>query len=162
MTPPFCTTLIASIIPSRRLPLESVHDFSVSAAEEARVSNLPSVRPVCCEVPSLCSVAASSFSAVSLASDSLFFWVKLMMAKTSAPTKSTAATMKRTSQVPPAPLFFGGAAAGLAALGGGPGGGPGGGADGGPGGGADGGPGGGAGGVVLIGCAPSWCIPCQA
>jgi hypothetical protein len=50
-------------------------------------------------------------------------------------------------------LFFGGAAAGWAGLGGG--------AAGGPGGGADGGPGGGPGGVVLMTLAPSFVHSCR-
>src|SRR5262249_13248632 len=115
MVPPFCTTLIASIIPSRRLPLESVHDFRVSAAEAACVSSPLSVRPDRCDDPRSVWVLSSSFFvdassrwALSLSSASLFFPVKLMMAKTSAPTKSTAATTNRTSQIP-RPLFFWGA-----------------------------------------------------
>src|SRR5262249_50516794 len=115
MVPPFCTTLIASIIPSRRLPLESVHDFRVSAAEAACVSSPLSVRPHRCDDPRSVWVLSSSFFvdassrwALSLSSASLFFPVKLMMAKTSAPTKSTAATTNRTSQIP-RPLFFWGA-----------------------------------------------------
>src|SRR5262245_47572613 len=143
MVPPFCTTLIASIVPSRRLPLESVHDFRVSAAEAACVSSPLSVRPDRCDDPRSVWVLSSSFFvdassrwAFSLSSASLFFPVKLMMAKTSAPTKSTAATTNRTSQIPRPLFFLGGAAAGCGAVDGGPDGGPGGGAGGGPGGGA--------------------------